>query len=124
MRVVFAALAVAGALLLAPAQARDNGQWEGVPWEIRQWYRDAELTEQAQTRFPFKKCCDHSDTVNTKFKVNKVDGADEWWWLDGANWRRVPPDVVHPNEHAPDGRPTLFVYEGKETCFFPGEGGL
>jgi hypothetical protein len=27
-------------------------------------------------------------------------------------------------ESAPGGLPTLFVYDGRETCFFPGEGGI
>jgi hypothetical protein len=25
---------------------------------------------------------------------------------------------------APNGQPTLFVYSGNETCFFPGDGGI
>jgi hypothetical protein len=124
MRLILAALVLAGALILAPALARDDGQWEGVPPEIRQWYRSARLTLAAQARFPFKSCCDHADVVKTKFKVNKVDGRDEWWWWEYGRWRRVPDDVIHWGEHAPDRKPTLFLYGGEETCFFPGDGGI
>jgi hypothetical protein len=37
---------------------------------------------------------------------------------------RIPDDIIHVDEHAPDNQPTLFSYDGKETCFFPdGAGG-
>ena len=56
--------------------------------------------------------------------VNKTNAGDEWFWLDAGTWRRIPDDIIHWNKHAPGGRPTLFVYSGKETCFYPGEGGV
>lgn len=122
-------LALAALLSLAtcadnPSFGRDLGQWGDQPPEVRDWYREAELTEAAQQRFPFKKCCAQSDVVRTEFRVGKVSGDDEWFWLDGETWRRVPPDIIHWGSHAPDGQPTLFVYSGRETCFFPGDGGL
>lgn len=122
MRLILVALALASAL--SPAPARDLGQWDGQPQEVRDWYKNAELTAEAQQRFPFKKCCAQSDVVRTQFRVDKVSGADAWWWLDGETWRAVPPDIIHWGESAPDGQPTLFVFLGKETCFFPGDGGL
>lgn len=76
------------------------------------------------TRFPFKKCCDHADVVKTRFNVNKTTAGDEWYWLDGEKWRRIPDDVIHWDQHAPNGQPTLFVFDGKETCFFPGDGAI
>jgi hypothetical protein len=88
------------------------------------WYRNAELTEAAKARFPFKKCCDHADVVKTRFDVNKTSNGDEWYWLDGEQWRRIPDDVIHWGRRAPGGQPTLFIYSGKETCFFPGDGGI
>src|SRR5690349_22945129 len=103
------------------AQAHDDGRYANSPY--RDWYKNAELTTATQQRFPFKKCCDHADVVRTRFSVSRIDGHDEWSWLDGATWRRVPDDVIHWGVSAPGGRPTLFVYSGKETCFFPGESG-
>lgn len=122
MRLIYAALALAGALSLG--HARDLGQWAGQPPEVRDWYRDAELTLAARQRFPFVKCCTQSDVVRTQFRVDKVSGADAWWWRDGETWKRVPDDIIHWGEHAPDGQPTLFVFLGKETCFFPGDSGI
>jgi len=125
MRLSTALLALAGAILAAPTSARDLGQWENQPPEVRAWYRNARLTEAARSRLSFQNCCDNADVVRTKFKVNKTDGGDEWLWLDPDTnaWRRVPPDIVHEGEHAPDGQPTLFVYSGIPTCFYPGQDG-
>ena len=99
-------------------------EYAGQPADVQQWYQNAELTKAAQSRFPFKKCCDHADEVKTRFNVNKTTAGDEWFWLDGENWRRIPDDVIHWGQHAPNGQPTLFVYDGRETCFFPGDGGI
>lgn len=94
--------------------------------EARDWYANAELTDAAKKRFPFSKCCDHSDVVQTQFRVSKTSGDDEWWWVNPATnaWERVPPDIIHWGKSAPGGKPTLFVYGGKPTCFFPGDGGI
>jgi hypothetical protein len=48
--------------------------------------------------------------------------GDTWLWLDPDRniWREVPDDIIHWGESAPDGRPTLFIYQGQETCFYPG----
>ena len=35
-----------------------------------------------------------------------------------------PDDIIHWDQHAPGGKPTLFVFDGNETCFFPGDGGI
>lgn len=115
--------AILAALCLVPAAAEWKPEYASTSIETQQWYRNAELTKAAQQRFPFKKCCDHADVVRTSFRVDKSSGADEWLYLDGDQWKRVPPDIIHWGESAPDGRPTLFVYAGKETCFFPGESG-
>jgi hypothetical protein len=118
---VLAAIAVGIPLKL---DVRWKPEYASQPIEVQQWYQNAELTRAAQTRFPFKKCCDHADVVKTRFNVNKTTAGDEWYWLDGEKWRRIPDDVIHWGQHAPNGQPTLFIYDGKETCFFPGDGGI
>jgi len=118
---IIAALAMAAPFKL---DARWKPEYANQPPEVQQWYRNAELTQAAQNRFPFKKCCDHADVVQTRFNVNRTNAGDEWYWLDGQNWRRIPDDIIHWDQHAPSGKPTLFVYDGKETCFFPGDGGI
>ncbi|HEX4557266.1 MAG TPA: hypothetical protein VH249_24975 [Xanthobacteraceae bacterium] len=107
-----------------PSQARWKPEYENQPAEVQEWYRNAEVTEAARQRFPFKKCCDNADVVQTKFNVNRTNAGDEWYWLDGETWRRIPDDIIHWDKRAPNGKPTLFVYSGKETCFFPGDGGI
>jgi hypothetical protein len=115
---------VATIALASPVGATWKPEYANQPFEVQQWYRNAELTKAAQTRFPFRKCCDHSDVVKTKFNVNKTSAGDEWYWLDGDQWRRIPDDIIHWEERAPTRLPTLFIYNGKETCFFPGDEGI
>ena len=106
------------------ASATWKPEYADNPPEVRDWYRNAELTHAAQIRFPFKKCCEHADVVKTQFRVNRATQGDEWYWLDGQQWRRIPDDIIHWGKSAPGGQPTLFVYSGHETCFFPGDGGI
>lgn len=112
-------------LLLVSFEARAEWkpEYAQYPQNVQEWYRQAELTDEAKLRFPFKKCCDHADVFRTQFKVNHENGNDEWWYLDGEKWKLVPSDIIHVDEHAPDNQPTLFIYSGKETCFFPGGAG-
>lgn len=117
-----ALLAMVGTLTLASATWKP--EYAAAPQEIQDWYRAAELTPAAQKRFPWKSCCAHADVVRTRFRVNRVDGEDEWDWLDGATWKRIPPDIIHIDKHAPDGQPTLFVIQGNPVCFFTPEGGI
>lgn len=118
-------MSVPAVLLPLSAGATWKPEYAAYPQDVQDWYRQAELTEAAQQRFPFKKCCDHSDVVNTKFSVNKTTGGDEWFYEDTpGHMKRIPDDIVHWDQHAPSGKPTLFVYDGKETCFFPGESGI
>lgn len=105
------------------AQATWKPEYAQASPEVQAWYRNAKITERAQHRFTWKNCCDHADVVRTKFRVSHESGADEWWWLDGETWRRVPDDIIHFGEAAPDGSATLFVYKGEPTCFYPPEGG-
>jgi len=108
-----------------PPQATWKPEYASNPPEVQEWYRNAELTSSARVRFPFKKCCDHADVVKTKFAVNKVDGRDEWFYEDSpGHMKRIPDDIIHWGKTAPNGQPTLFVYSGNETCFFPGDGGI
>ena len=106
------------------ALARDFGQYANVAPEIRDWYANAELTDAARQRLPWKKCCEHADVVKTQFRVNKTNGNDEWYWLNEGQWKRIPPDIIHWGVSAPGGQPVLFVYSNIEICFFPGQGGI
>ena len=107
------------------ARAEWKPEYAQASPEVREWYRNAPLTPEAQQRFPFKKCCDHADVVKTQFRVNRTDGRDEWFYEHTpGHFKRIPDDVIHWGVSAPGGQPTLFVYAGSETCFFPGDSGI
>ena len=120
-RVWFASIVL---LCSLPAQATWKPEYALRPQWVQDWYRNAELTLSAQQRFPYKKCCEQADVIQTQFRVNKTSGDDEWFYFTDGDWKRIPPDIIHWGETAPSRQPTLFVYQGKETCFFPGEEGL
>ena len=111
-------------LLIGQVEARWKPEYADAPQQVQDWYKNAELTPKAQMRFPFKKCCDHADVVKTQFRVDKATNGDAWYWLDGEQWRRIPDDIIHWGQSAPSRQPTLFVYQGKETCFWPGDPGI
>jgi len=92
MRPVFPLCVIAVMAWSVQAPATWKPEYAANPPEVQAWYRNAELTEAAKIRFPFKKCCDHADVVKTKFSVNKTSQGDEWFWLDGDQWRKVPGD--------------------------------
>ena len=99
-------------------------EYAQLPQAVQDWYESRTLTPAAESRFHFHSCCAHSDVVKTKFKVGGV-GNDEWWWLDpDSKWQRVPEDVIHWEEHAPNGEPTMFAIGSTPTCFFPPNAGI
>ncbi len=101
--------------------------------EVQRWYKDQKMNPAAKERLrvDWSSCCEHGDVFHTQFRIGKSTlenpyGADERWYLkpDGT-WKQIPPDIIHWGEHAPDGRPTLFIYQstGQELCFYPAEDG-
>ena len=99
-------------------------EYSKLPPEVLQWYKNATLTPEAEKRFGWHNCCDHADVVKAQFKTNAR--KDEWFYSmdEGVTWKQVPPDIIHWGVTAPYGLPTLFVFAGKETCFYPPEGGV
>ena len=95
----------------------------GVSPEYQKWASEADILPEARKRLHWNKCCNHAEVFRTKFMPIKENGQDGYLYLVDDTWKRVPPDIIHWGEKAPDGRPTLFIYLGEETCFFPAEGG-
>jgi hypothetical protein len=127
--------AVAAVVAIAPARAEWKPQYAQASPEVRAWYGSAELTPAAAARLGFKRCCDESEVVKTRFRVDRSSGQDEWYYLKNGKFERIPLDIIHWGESAPGGKPTLFVLSdhwadafhrphGTPTCFYPGEGGL
>jgi len=132
MRIAAATAALGLFLLVSPAHATGaDDRWSNQSPETRLWFDRAELTPAAADRLGFLGCCKTSDVVHTQFRVDQKNGEDQWWWLDGAEWKRIPPDIIHWGESAPDKQPTLFLLSedfngspaGTPTCFWPGESG-
>lgn len=114
---------------LTPVAAEWKPEYADQPPEVRAWYSRQVINEAARIRLnvAWRGCCDHADVVKTRFSVNKTTNGDEWSYLDadGVTWKKIPDDIIHWGDSAPGGQPTLFVYQGKETCFFPpGENNL
>lgn len=115
-------------LLLASTlgtQAEWKPEYAQLPQKVRDWYKAQELTPEAKTRLgvSWKSCCEHSDVVKTRFRVDRTTAEDEWWYLDGNTWRKVPADTIHWNDPTPDGQPVMFAYQGSITCFYPADTG-
>lgn len=118
-----------------PAHATWKPEYAQADAAVRRWYNEQKLTEPAAKRLHFGSCCDSSEVVRTRFRVDRSNGQDAWFYLQDGKWLPIPPDIIHWGEHAPDGRPTLFVLAprwdnifgvpaGTPTCFFPGEEGI
>ena len=112
----------------SPARTLYPGQWAQVEPEVGEWYKHQTINPAANERMghAWSSCCEHGDVFRTQFRTGEGKrGADEWWYLKDGAWKRIPDDVIHWDEHAPDKRPTLFIYQvtGEELCFYPGEDG-
>jgi len=114
------------------AQATWKPEYAQVAPEVRKWYHDQQMTPEAYERIhkdnngTWKSCCEHGDVFRTQFRIiedGSKYGHETWWYLKGDTWRQIPDDVIHWGEHAPDKRPTLFLYQntGEELCFYPGD---
>ena len=56
---------------------------------MRDWYKNAELTPQAQKRFAFKTCCDHADVVKTLLTAGAAELQRYLGWQ--VDTRRAKP---------------------------------
>jgi hypothetical protein len=108
-------------LFSTPALAHEV---HGATLQMQAWYSEVEIMPEARKRLPWTKCCNKAEIVKAQFRVEKTTNGDEWYYWTNGSFKRIPPDIIHWGEVAPDKEATLFVYNGHETCFFPPEGGL
>lgn len=111
-------------LIAFPANSKWKPQYAELPQAERDWYSTRILTPAAEAIYHFHSCCNNADRVLTKFKVNRVNGQDEWWWLDGEVWKLVPPIIIWWDEHSPTGEPVMFAVNGRPVCFYPPQSGI
>ena len=103
-------------VLCVPALARDNGQYNQVAPEIRQWFRDQKSPKTGMI------CCSEADGSEAQEDIR--DGH-YWttWPAVAPNWYQVPDEVVikDPNKV---GHPVVWVYyersEVRIRCYIPG----
>ncbi len=127
-RAIAAAMA-ATTLLALPTSLLAGGEWPDGPNRI--WFEnlrrpDNHLHPERQLDSKSLFCCGIADTVKTKFKVEPGDHRypeDRWYaWLNDQ-WTAIPPEKI-VQDHAPDGRPYLFMLAGTVQCFVRPKGGL
>lgn len=124
LRLGWVALVALTLMITAGFYRASAHELHGVSPEYQRWAGQVEILPEARKRLPWSKCCNHAEVFRTKFMPIKENGQDGYLYKVGEDWKRVPPDIIHWGEKAPDGQPTLFIYQGKETCFFPAEGGI
>jgi hypothetical protein len=97
----------------------------GIPKENQSWYQNAETNPEARATFPspWQKCCNHAEVIPVKDIIFPTQDHG-WRWNDKGEIKNIPNVIIHWNEAAPDNRPTLFVYNGTMTCFYPPQGGV
>ena len=116
--------AVIGAALILLAAKYANATWKPdyahSPPGWLDWFSQAELTDQARKRFPFKTAVNGSIASRLPSGL-KVDGGAI---SVNGQWRDIPDDVIHyendpkmPELLKQEG--VLFIYNGAETCFWP-----
>ena len=111
-------------LLTSTAYATWKPEYAQLSQEVKDWYKGQTLNQATWERLgspSWHSCCEHGDVFKTQFRVGG-DNSDEWWYLTKENeWKQVPPDTIHWGQHAPNGEPTLFIYQatGQELCFYP-----
>lgn len=96
----------------------------GVSAELNSWYQNAETNPEARPTFPspWAKCCNHAEVIPVKDIIFPTQ-EHGWQWNDKGEIKNIPDVIIHWNESAPDNQPTLFVYIGIMTCFYPPQGG-
>jgi hypothetical protein len=133
MRAKLAVIAF-GAFVLIPtikAWPRWDERFAQIEQSIRDWYKAQEMNPATWERLgspSWKSCCEKGDVFHTQFRVinnGTKYGEDTWWYEKDGKWKQVPPDTIHWGQHAPNGQPTLFIYQntGQELCFYPGRDG-
>jgi hypothetical protein len=97
----------------------------GIPQENQAWYQNAETNVEARPTFPspWVKCCNHAELIPIKDIIFPTQ-EHGWQWNDDGTIKDIPNVVIHWSEAAPDNKPTLFVYQGVMTCFYPPQGGV
>jgi len=110
-------------VLAGPANATWKPNTHRFRPKVQDGIGNAELTDAAKIASRSRSACDHADVVKTQFRVNRPPTATSGTWLDGEQWRRIPPGrhSLGPDGPQPAANAVHLFRQG--TCFFPGDGG-
>lgn len=123
--VVIAIAIAAATILVAWATGAYAHDLPGIPAENQAWYQNAETNPEARETFPspWEKCCNHAEVIDIKHIIFPTQ-EQGWQWNDNGTVKNIPNIITRWHEAAPDNKPTLFVYLGTMTCFYPPQGGV
>ena len=108
-------VALAAGILICPALARDDGRFNHLPVDLRDWFRSQ------KSPMTGEHCCDEADGTYVEEDIRE----GHYWvrWSTVWQWQRVPDEVII---HGPNrvGLPVVWWhYDHKGVrirCFVPG----
>lgn len=108
-------LSVVGVCVSFGAYAMDNGQFSGVPDDVRAWFK----TVKSPRGIP---CCDIADGHRTDYDIR----TDAYWVPIDGKWVPVPREAVVQDAANPVGDAVVWytTFSGQVyiRCFVPGNG--
>ena len=113
---------------IAVQPSLSRGDWPDNP--LSEWFKN--LKRPDGWRYPHwdeksRYCCDVSDAVKTKFRVEKADGSnypeDVWYAWIKDEWVRIPSEKIVEG-FAPNGEGYVFLMAGTIQCFVRPKGGI
>jgi len=117
-------LAGAGISSIVIATRVHGHDMPGATPQMQEWYKNAKTNPEARPTFtsPWTLCCNHAEVIPVKDIIFPTS-EHGWQWNDEGVVKNIPDVIIHWSESAPDNQPTLFVYLGQMTCFYPPQGG-
>jgi hypothetical protein len=108
-------VALTASILICPALARDDGRFNHLPVDLRDWFRAQ------KSPMTGEHCCDEADGTYVEEDIRE----GHYWvrWSTVGKWQRVPDEVII---HGPNrvGLPVVWWYYDhlgvRIRCFVPG----
>ena len=108
-----ASVMLASASVCAGVRAKDNGQFENVPDDVRKWFKSVISPKGIP-------CCDVSDGHRTDYDMREVS----FWVPIEGDWMQVPESAVIRDAGNPVGEAVVWYVRHRGaiiiSCFVPG----
>ena len=95
------------------ALPKDNGQWEHVSPELREWFRSVKNKNGVL-------CCSEADGKQLGDEEWRITATGRFEIRFEDRWFLVPDDAVITNQQNKLGGALVWINNGRITCFFPG----